>query len=325
MKKYLFFFVIINFSLDCFAQQAIQFSQYMLNPYQFNVAQAGLENSLIATLAIRKQWLNLNNSPSSQNLTLHLPFYFLKGGIGLSVENDDIGVTNNSRITASYNFIYPISEKTFLSLGVGGGFSQHRVDGSAFRTSDGNYEPSAFDHKDPILSTSNQSAVSPTFQAGLVLQVENLKIGLSGINLLENSFELESIDGNIQFFQRRQFFANLVYDYSVNSVLSLLPSILFKTDLIEQQIDYSVLATIDDKYILGGSYRGFESKSQDAIAILVGIKFNEHITLSYSYDLGLSNLKTVHTGSHEILVKYDLNKKIGGGKLPNIIYNPRFL
>lgn len=325
MKKFLFLPIFLILTSNCFAQQAIQFSQYMLNPYQFNVAHAGLENSLIATLDIRKQWLNLSNSPSSQNLTLHLPFYFLRGGIGLSVENDDLGVTNNSRITASYNFIYPISEKTNLSVGVGGGFAQHRVSGSDLRTSDGSYEPSAFDHKDPILLATNQSAISSTFQAGIILEMSELKIGLSGINLLENSFQLESTDGDVLFTQKRQFFGNVSYDYYVNPFLSLMPSILLKSDLVEQQIDYSLLVRIDDKYILGGSYRGLSGNSQDAIAILAGIKINDHITLSYSYDLGLSNLKTVQTGSHEVLLKYDLNKKIGGGKLPNIIYNPRFL
>ena len=325
MKKILYLIAFLGFSGVCLAQQAVQFSQYMLNPYQYNVAHAGLENSLIATLGVRKQWLNLNNSPSSQNLTVHLPFYFLKGGIGLSVENDVLGVTNNARITASYNFIYPISEKVNLSLGLGGGFAQHRVDGAELRTSDGTYEPSAFDHKDPILLASNQSAINPTFQAGIVLQVDLLKIGLSGINLLENTYELESTDNNITFTDKRQFFANLSYDYPVNSFLSLMPSILLKTDLTEQQIDYSIVVRIDDKYLLGGSYRGLNGNTQDAVAILAGIKFNSNLTLSYSYDLGLSALKTVQTGSHEILLSYDLNKKIGAGKLPNIIYNPRFL
>jgi len=325
MKKYLYLIVFFGIITNCIGQQAVQYSQYMLNPYQFNVAHAGLENSLVATLAVRKQWLNLNNSPSSQNLTLHLPFYFLKGGIGMSIENDVLGVTNNSRLTVSYNYIHPITEKIKLSVGLGGGFAQHRVDGSKLRTSDGTYEPSAFDHKDPILLASNQSAISPTFQAGVILQVDRLKLGLSGINLLENTYDLESIDRNVIFTDRRQFFANVVYDYSINPSLSLMPSILLKTDLIEQQIDYTLVVHIEDKYLLGGSYRGLNGDTQDAVAILAGIKLKENFTLSYSYDLGLSDLKSVQSGSHEMLITYDLNKNIGAGRLPNIIYNPRFL
>ena len=55
------------------------------------------------------------------------------------------------------------------------------------------------------------------------------------------------------------------------------------------------------------------------------LTFNEHYTLSYAYDIGLSALRGSHEGTHEILLNYNLNKLIGAGLPPKIIYNPRFL
>jgi hypothetical protein len=47
--------------------------------------------------------------------------------------------------------------------------------------------------------------------------------------------------------------------------------------------------------------------------------------LGYSYDLTRSSLNTVSNGSHELLLRYQLDKPVGQGQPPPIIYNPRSL
>jgi hypothetical protein len=39
----------------------------------------------------------------------------------------------------------------------------------------------------------------------------------------------------------------------------------------------------------------------------------------------MSGLQEVTDGSHEVMLNFNLNKPIGKGKPPKIIYNPRFL
>ena len=56
-----------------------------------------------------------------------------------------------------------------------------------------------------------------------------------------------------------------------------------------------------------------------------GWKANENVMIAYSYDVPLSALSTVNTGSHEIMINYNLNKVIGNPLPARIIYNPRFL
>jgi hypothetical protein len=54
------------------------------------------------------------------------------------------------------------------------------------------------------------------------------------------------------------------------------------------------------------------------------MRLNTDWTLAYAYDIGLSPLNNVQQGSHELVLKYNLNKKIGYPKALKVIHNPRF-
>jgi len=100
---------------------------------------------------------------------------------------------------------------------------------------------------------------------------------------------------------------------------------MLKSDLQETQVEISTLVKYNDNIFGGASFRGYNNNTIDAAAFLAGIKLSEKITLAYSYDLTLSSYNSVSTGSHEILINYNLNRKIGAGIPPRIIHNPRFL
>ncbi len=310
--------------MSVFSQQSAQYSLYALNPYSFNSAYAGMENSLIVTADVRKQWIGIDGSPSNQSLNFHLPLYFLSGGIGFQIENDQLGASRNSRFLASYNYFFEINEQSKLSIGINGGIVQHSYDGSVLRSSDGNYEPGAINHNDEILSSISQSAISPNFGAGLMFQYDQVFVGVSTDNVLESQVDFSG-DFQTTFQRNRHYYGFIKYDLEINDFIGLSPSLLYKSDFTESQVEINLLTELDQKFYLGAGYRGVSKNATDAVIIMGGIKLNDHFTIVYSYDLGLSELKNVQNGSHEFLVKYDLNKKIGGGYLPNIIYNPRFL
>ena len=54
-------------------------------------------------------------------------------------------------------------------------------------------------------------------------------------------------------------------------------------------------------------------RNQDAFVGMVGVTYKKLVDLAYSYDFGLSDLSTGHSGSHEILV---------GLRLPNHEHEP---
>jgi Type IX secretion system membrane protein PorP/SprF len=111
---------------------------------------------------------------------------------------------------------------------------------------------------------------------------------------------------------------NLVGNFSIH------PSVLIKSDAIQTQMDFSTFVRYNDNIFLGATFRGYNKNSQDAIAAFGGLNLNSKLKLAYSYDITLSPLKTVTQGTHEIVLQYNLGKEFGKGKLPPIIYNPRF-
>ena len=148
------------------AQQAPQYSMYMLNKYNYNPAYAGLDNSLSITGVYRKQWVNVESSPVTQNINAHMPLYYLGGGFGINIENDQLGAERNTSGLISYNYFVPVSKKSLLSFGIGGGVIQKSLDGSKLRAPDGIYSPDQpnIDHMDDFIPIGKVSAISSIFK-----------------------------------------------------------------------------------------------------------------------------------------------------------------
>jgi type IX secretion system PorP/SprF family membrane protein len=309
------------------AQQAPQYSMYMLNKYNFNPAYAGLDNSLSITGVFRKQWVNLESSPVTQNVNAHMPLYFLGGGFGINIENDQLGAERNTSGSISYNYFVPVSKKSLLSFGLGAGAIQKSLDGSKLRAPDGDYtnpEPGNIDHRDDFIPNGKVSATAPYLNAGVYFQGEKLEVGLSANNLIEPTATLNAEDlVNIKFI--RNYFFSFAYSFELSRDLIIQPSLFAKSDLVQTQLDFSAIVKYNDNIFGGASFRGYNTNSIDAVIFIVGYKLNEKVTFAYSYDLTLSGLSSVSKGSHEILLNYNLNKLIGKGIPPKIIYNPRFL
>ncbi len=307
------------------AQQPPQYSMYMLNKYNYNPAYAGLDNSLSITGIFRKQWVNIESSPVTQNINVHMPLYYLGGGFGINLENDQLGVERNTSGSISYNYFVPVSKKSMISFGIGAGAIQKSFDGSKLRAPDGDYtEPPVLDHDDDLIPIGKVSATAPYFNAGIYFYNEKLEIGLSANNLIEPIATLEAEELiNIKFI--RNYFFIFVYSFEISRNLTLHPSFFAKSDLIQTQLEFSTIVKYNDNIFGGASFRGYNANSIDAVIFIVGYKLNEKVTLAYSYDLTLSGLSDVSKGSHEILLNYNLNKLIGKGTPPKIIYNPRFL
>lgn len=64
-------------------QQAVPFTVFPMNPLQYNPAYAGLGGSLVMVAGYRRQWSQLQDSPQSQYLSVHMPVTLLGGGLGM--------------------------------------------------------------------------------------------------------------------------------------------------------------------------------------------------------------------------------------------------
>jgi type IX secretion system PorP/SprF family membrane protein len=320
----LFTFFFAGFLFPVGAQQTAQYSLPHLNRYHFNPAYAGMDRSLSLTGVTRNQWNNITGSPSTQNLNFHLPFYFLNGGMGMKFENDRLGASRLLRITASYNYVLQF-DRAIVSVGAAIGIDQYTLDGGKLRARDGIYEGNIFNHNDPRIPVGKQSDVLPGFETGVYVISGRFEGGISLVNMGTGEFSIPVIDGEMRFQRKPTAHLSSSYTMALSSVWDFQPSILISTDLTEYQLTGILGLRYNNQFNIAVGWRGFSSSSIDAAIASVGYVVNEHFEIHYAYDIGISTLANRSAGSHEFVVKYNLNKKIGAGSLPKIIYNPRFL
>lgn len=326
MKKLFTPILILGWMLgNLSAQQAPQYSLYAFNAYAFNPACAGLDNSLVFTGVYRKQWSNLEGAPETQHLNVHLPLYVIRSGIGLRVENDVIGAHRVTQVVGSYNYQMEIGRNALLSMGVSGGYLLYVLDGAKLRAPDGTYaEPGGvFSHNDQYLPEGNIQAGAAVGEAGIYFQSLRFEAGAAVQPVFAPVLKGDG-DGNFSLKPERHYIFTAAYRLNAGNNLELRPSMLAKTDAKETQIEISTYMRWRENIFAGASYRGFGSSSRDAAILFAGMKINEKTTLGYAFDLPLSPLKAANRGSHELLLRYNLGRPIGAGKLPPIIYNPRF-
>jgi len=314
----------LNFICRVSAQQPVQYSLYMLNPYQYNCAYNGLDESLSATAVFRKQWVNFPGTPLGFNVNAHLPVEYINSGFGLSFEYESIGAYTNNYAKASYSYIIDMGKQGKLSLGAAFRFMQKTLDGSVLRSPDGQYGGGNFNHMDDLIPFSKVSSQTFSADAGIYYKHNLFEAGISAINLTAPSLKLNAWTlQEIKYL--RNFMFNASYKWKVSSDLTLQPTLLVKTDLIKFQAEAGLLVRYKNLLFAGVNFRGYGNDTNDAVVFLAGFHFNKNMFLAYSYDLSVSALSAFNSGSHEVVLSYNLNKPIGKAIPPKIIYNPRFL
>ena len=323
MKQIFTLFAMVFGVSMAYGQQPAQYSLFMMNKLNWNPAYAGMDNSLSATGIYRAQWVGLEGNPITQNANVHLPLYVFSSGIGINLENDELGAERRTTGTVSYNYQLPVGNRGVLAIGLSAGMAQRTLDGAKLRTPGGDYniDASIIIHNDDLLPITQINATATTFGAGLYYYSERFEAGISARNLSEPTVNLDAISLEL----KRAFFFNASGHFDLNENLSLHPSALIRSDLAQTQTDIAAILRYNDNIFGGASFRGYNSDNIDAVALIAGFRLSEHITVAYAYDLTLSALNQVSNGSHEVMINYNLNKRLGAGRLPKVIYNPRTL
>ena len=322
MPKHPFLFLLIGlgllFSIQVRAQQESHYSMYMLNPYAYNPGFAGMDYSLSATGVFRRQWVDLDFTPTTQQINVHAPIAALGGGIGLNFDNDEFGAERRTRFGLGYAYHMPVGKGT-LSIGLRANLMQRSLDASLLRTPEGTFTDGIFDPNDPIISTGNESGSGPSFDFGFYYKNEVWEAGLGISNVTESSIELT----NVSIQNSRTLHANFALALELTYNVTIKPGFFVQSDLNQTQTAVSVMAEYNDNLFGGVAFRGYNNDSRDALVIMGGFKISNNIKLGYSYDVTLSDLQLVSSGSHEILLNYNLNKRYVFSKPPNTIYHPR--
>jgi type IX secretion system PorP/SprF family membrane protein len=291
----------------------------MLNRYYENPAYGGLERSLSVYTSYRDQYNALAGNPKTFYIGADMPFYLWNGALGVTLYNQRSGVLSNTNLRFSYNYVMGLPFG-FLSFGARLGVNLVNLDGNRIVTPDGTYE-GIFTHNDPLLENNVINGVGPSWEIGSYFMGSNLQAGITISEFPSHSYSL----GNGSFKSAVSGSVFAMYKYEYSDEIDITPSILLRADPAVFQSDIGVIATINNNLMTGLNFRGYNARSVDALSVIIGTNLGDKYKLYYSFDFGLSALRTVNQGTHEVMLSYNLQKLIGIGLPPKIIYNPRDL
>ncbi|RXJ50177.1 PorP/SprF family type IX secretion system membrane protein [Gelidibacter gilvus] len=293
--KYTLLGFVLMVGLSGMAQQDPQYTQYMYNMSVLNPAYATEGNDINLGALYRAQWVGSVGGPTTGSFFVHVPLQE-KIQVGLSIINDQIGdVVNETNVYADFAYILRLGNTTKLSLGVKAGATFFNTNFNGFVYSDALPDP-AF--------ANNLSKTFPNIGAGAYVFGDNYYVGFSAPNLL-NSKHLENSSGIVaNGVEEMHFFLTGGYVFEMNENLKLKPAFMTKAvSGAPLSVDLTANVLFNNTFEVGAGYR-----LDDAVMGLVNFRVSPSLRIGYAYDHTLSNLGRFNSGSHEIMILFDINK-----------------
>ncbi len=311
------------------AQQLPQFSQYMQNGYVLNPAASSLETDVDLNLGFRQQWagfdgapqtyyasgtVNLGKKPAPTGYMYAIPISNprlmtntdmerkAKHVVGGMAAVDEYGLFKRTSVMGSYSYHHPIADDYYLAVGASMGWY-----GMNFGASQVNLEDPNDNTYNDFISNGTRSNIFD-LNAGLYIYSERAflgysvyQIGRNQINLGNESTPLDLSQARLELHQ----FATLGYRFTVSESIDLTPSMMFKfLNPAPASFDINLKAEYQRKFWLGFSYR-----NQDAVSILAGLRINDFVRFGYAYDYVTSQINDISSGSHELVLGFQFNRK----------------
>ncbi|CAN5914567.1 type IX secretion system membrane protein PorP/SprF [soil metagenome] len=304
MKKHIYISIVGTLlSLAGFAQQDPSFSQYFFNPMYVNPGYAGSRDVLSGTLVHRSQWVGMEGAPESQSLNIHSALPYTKIGLGLQINNDKAGPMKNTGIGLIFAYHLHLGREARLAFGVQGSVSNLRIDYGKINIDD---------NTDQAFVNNTSSSWVPEAGAGLYFYKNRFYAGLSARNLIQSRFKLQdpNIENSAKFFRHYYFTAGVVKDLSEN--FAIRPSILVKyVQAAPVVFDLNASVIFKQQLFLGAGFRTgkrIDIKGLDNMLVAsIEYDFKNRLRFGYSYDFYLSRTGNYNSGTHEIMIGWDLN------------------
>ena len=294
MRTKIFLILLIFTSFVNFAQQDAQYTQYMYNTITINPAYAGSRGAFSIFAMHRTQWVGLDGAPVTNVASMNTPLNNSNLGLGVSFINDKIGPTNKNSISADLSYTIPTSENYKLSFGM-------KATANLFNLDITKLNPVVASPLDPSMQNI-KNEFSPNIGAGIYLHSDKAYVGFSIPNFIEsNRYD----DNEVVIYKEKiNYYLMAGYVFDLSSELKFKPAVLSKLVVgAPLQVDISGNFLINDKFTIGLAYRW-----SAALSAIVGFQVTEGMYIGYGYDRETTKLNNYNSGSHEILLRYEIFK-----------------
>lgn len=292
MKKLYFAALALMMALGGHAQQDPHYTQYMYNMNVINPAYAGSKESLSGGLLYRKQWIEIEDAPTTGTFFIHSPVG-KNVGLGLSAITDKIGPVQEHNVYADFSYTLNLGGEHRLAFGIKGGVTMHKVDFGLIR-------PTLPDLDDDVFGQ-NPDETFFNVGAGAFYYTQKYYVALSVPNMLKAKYL--DYDGTKYGTEELHYFLTGGYVFDLNPNLKFKPSAMVKSSFeTPVSLDASANFLFHEKFEIGATYR-----LEDSFGAMVNFAVTPGLRIGYAYDHIVSDLKTDTPSSHEVILLFDIN------------------
>lgn len=304
MKKIYFTTIFaLLISVGANAQQDPQYTQYMYNMNVVNPAYAGSKEALSIGLLYRSQWVGITDAPKTATLSVHSPIGS-NVGLGLSVISDRIGPVEENNVFADFSYTLNLGGEHKLAFGLKAGATFHDI--GLFSDIGNGFVPDAGDEA----FSENITNTYLNFGAGAFYYTDKYYVSLSVPNMLKST-HLDVTDNGQEFNYGSEvlhYFLSAGYVFNLSTNTKFKPSFLLKSAFESPtSLDLSANFLFYDKLEIGATYR-----LEDSVGAMANFAVTPDIRIGYAYDYTTSDLNIQSSGSHEIMLLFDIkpSKKV---------------
>jgi type IX secretion system PorP/SprF family membrane protein len=294
MKKlYLVALVVFSMIMDLQAQQDPHYTQYMYNMNVINPAYAGSKENLSIGMLYRKQWVEIEDAPTTATFSGHAPVG-KNVGLGLSVISDKIGPVEENNIYGDFSYTLQLGGEHKLAFGLKAGLTLHQV--GLF--SDINH--TLPDQNDPAFAENTSNSYF-NLGSGLFYYTNKYYLALSVPNMMKS----KHLDFNGREFgsEVSHYFITGGYVFDVSENIKFKPFFMMKSAFnAPTSLDLSTNFLFNEKFEAGVTYR-----LEDSFGAMINYAISPNVKLGYAYDHIVSDLNVTTPSSHEIVLLFDLN------------------
>jgi type IX secretion system PorP/SprF family membrane protein len=294
MKKlYLVALVVFSMTMELQAQQDPHYTQYMYNMNVINPAYAGSKENLSIGMLYRKQWVEIEDAPTTATFSGHAPVG-KNVGLGLSVISDKIGPVEENNIYGDFSYTLQLGGEHKLAFGLKAGLTLHQVG----LYSDINH--TLPDQNDPAFAQNTSNSYF-NLGSGLFYYTNKYYLALSVPNMMKS----KHLDYNGRKFgsEVSHYFLTGGYVFDVSENIKFKPFFMMKSAFnAPTSLDLSTNFLFNEKFEAGVTYR-----LEDSFGAMINYAISPNVKLGYAYDHIVSDLNVTTPSSHEIVLLFDLN------------------
>lgn len=277
--------------MDSYAQQNPHYTQYMYNMNVVNPAYAGSKESISFGALYRKQWVNIDDAPTTFTFSGHAPVGS-NVGLGLSVISDKIGPVTEQNVFGDFSYTLKLNETDRLAFGIKAGVSFHQV---GLR----DIQSTLPDPSDGVFGEDINDATL-NIGAGIFYYSDKYYVALSVPNMAKSAHL--DYNGREYGSDVSHYFLTGGYVFDLSYELKFKPSFMLKSAFnVTPSLDASANFLYMEKIELGATYR-----LEDSFGAMVNFAITPELRIGYAYDHIVSNLKISTPSSHEFIILYDL-------------------